>query len=236
MIQLYTSQTPNGHKASIMLEECGVDYDFTYVRLGELQQKEDWFLKMNPNGRIPVIVDKDNNDFVVFESGAILIYLAEKFGQFLPTDADKRSDVMQWLMFQMGGIGPMQGQAHVFVRYAPEKIQFGIDRYQSETRRLYEIYDQRLADREFLCDELSIADFATFPWVYIHQWAKVDISDLENLKRWIATLLARPGVQAGLAIPEPIDIEKMLAAGNDEDKDSKIVKSGQNMLVGSKKD
>lgn len=229
MIHLYTSSTPNGYKASILLEECGLDYDFTYVRLGELQQKEDWFLKMNPNGRIPVIVDKDEDDYVVFESGAILIYLAEKSGMFLPVGAKKRSEVLQWLMFQMGGIGPMQGQAHVFVRYAPEKIPFAIKRYQDETRRLYEVYDQRLADREYICDDISIADFATFPWVRSYQWAKVDISDLANLNRWLVLMEARPGVQRGLLIPESTD--KLKSDNNDAAKKD-FVKSAQNMLMG----
>jgi len=232
MIHLYTSTTPNGHKASIMLEECGIDYEFTYVRLGELQQKEDWFLDMNPNGRIPVIVDADNDDFVVFESGAILTYLAEKSGLFLPTDIKKRSEVIQWLMFQMGGIGPMQGQAHVFVRYAPEKIPFAIKRYQDETRRLYEVYDQRLAEREYLCGDVSIADFATYPWILCHPWAKVEIDDLPNLQRWMDLMAARPGVQAGLAIPEPMNIQKMLADAEEDGTEESLIKSAQNMLAG----
>jgi GST-like protein len=237
MIHLYTSTTPNGQKASVMLEESGIDYEFTYVRLGEQQQKQPDFLAMNPNGRIPVIVDKDNDDFVVFESGAILVYLAEKSGQFLPTGAKRRSEVLQWLMFQMGGVGPMQGQAHVFVRYFPEKLQAVIDRYQSETRRLYEVYDRRLADHEFLCDEISIADFATYPWIWCHQWAKVEIDDLPNLQRWKQTMDARPSVQAGMAIPEYVDLAEMVA-GDEEDNNSansKFVKSVRTMLVDSKK-
>ncbi len=229
MIHLYTSSTPNGYKASIMLEECDLDYDFTYVRLGELQQKEDWFLEMNPNGRIPVIVDQDNDNHVVFESGAILIYLAEKAGMFLPTDVKKRSQVLQWLMFQMGGVGPMQGQAHVFVRYAPEQIPFAIKRYQDETRRLYEVYDQRLVDKEYLCDDVSIADFATFPWVRSHEWAKVDISDLTNLQRWLALMEARPATKNGLSIPESID---KLKNKNAKELEKGFVKSAQSMLVG----
>lgn len=235
MIHLYTAATPNGHKASIMLEEADINYEFTQIQLGEMQQKQDWYLQMNPNGRIPVIVDHDNDDFVVFESGAILIYLAELSGRFLPTDAKKRSEVIQWLMFQMGGVGPMQGQAHVFVRYAPEQIPFAIERYQNETRRLYEVYNHRLADHEFLCDELSIADFATFPWVRSHQWAKVDVSDLSHLQRWLAQMEARPKVQGGLAVPEVIDVKKMV---DDEDKKSArkdFIKSAQNMLVGESK-
>lgn len=224
MIHLYTSSTPNGHKASIMLEETKLDYEFTYIQLGKKEQKQDWFLKLNPNGRIPVIVD--NDDFVVFESGAVLIYLAEKSGQFLPPDVRKRSQVIQWLMFQMGGVGPMQGQAHVFVRYAPEEIPFAIKRYQDETRRLYEVYDQRLADHEYLCDDVSIADFATFPWVRSHAWAKVDVSDLEHLQRWLVLMESRSGVQRGLNIPEK-------AKDRTEKKDKEaVIQSGKNMLVG----
>ncbi len=202
MITLYTADTPNGHKASIMLEEASITYDYQAINLGELEQKQDWFLNLNPNGRIPVIVDHNNQDFVVFESGSILIYLAELSGKFLPSSSNKRSEVLQWLMFQMGGVGPMQGQAHVFNRYAPEKIPFAITRYQNETRRLYEVYDQRLANREFICDELSIADIATFPWIRWYEWAGVDISDLENLRRWLEQMESRPAVQRGLAIPK----------------------------------
>lgn len=233
MIHLYTSSTPNGYKASIMLEETGLDYEFTYIRLGKLQQKEDWFLDMNPNGRIPVIVDKSNDDFVVFESGAILIYLAEKAGQFLPVDFKKRSEVLQWLMFQMGGIGPMQGQAHVFVRYAPEKIPYAIERYQNETRRLYEVYDQRLSEREYLCGEVSIADFATFPWVRSHRWAKVDINDLVHLQRWLALMDSRPAVQRGLSVPESTDDVKNKGSDVVDSKKEKdeFIKTAQTMLV-----
>ena len=231
MIHLYTSLTPNGHKASIMLEETGLDYEFTYVRLQEGDQKKPDFLKMNPNGRIPVIVDKANDDFVVFESGAILVYLAEKSGQFLPTEIKKRSEVLQWVMFQMGGLGPMQGQAHVFVRYAPEEIPFAIKRYQDETRRLYEVYDQRLADHEYLCGDVSIADFATFPWVLVHPWAKVSLDGLPNLQRWLDTMNARAGVQAGLQIPEPMNMVKTLAEA-DKKETSSLQKAGQSILVG----
>ena len=236
MIELYTSTTPNGHKVSIMLEEAGIEYESKYVRLLKGEQKQPDFLALNPNGRIPVIVDKSNDDFVVFESGAILIYLAELSGKFLPTDAKKRSEVLQWLMFQMGGIGPMQGQAHVFVRYAPEKIPFAIKRYQDETRRLYEVYDQQLSENEFLCGDLSIADFATFPWVLVHPWAKVAIDDLPNLQRWMATMNSRKGVQAGLAVPEPMNMQKLVEDADDKEKESELLKAGQSMLVDSNKD
>ena len=205
MIHLYTSSTPNGHKISIMLEEGGLEYDFTYIQLGKMEQKQDWFMRLNPNGRIPVIVDADNNDFTVFESGAILLYLAEKAGQFLPTELNKRSEVIQWLMFQMGGIGPMQGQAHVFVRYAPEQIPYAIKRYQDETRRLYEVYNQRLADHEYLCGDLSIADFATAPWVicldaFYNASERLNLLEYTHVNRWLKVLLDRQAFQKGLKV------------------------------------
>ncbi len=205
MIDLYTSATPNGWKASITLEELGVPYTLHPLSLSKGDQKTADFLKINPNGRIPAIVDRDEGDFAVFESGALMIYLAEKFGGLLPGDRRGRSEVIQWLMFQMGGLGPMQGQANVFFRYAPEKIPYAIERYQTETKRLYRVLDTRLADREFLCGEYSIADIANWSWASIHFWAGVDISDLPNLKRWIETIRARPAVQRGIVIPEPID-------------------------------
>ena len=201
MIKLFTADTPNGHKISIMLEETGIPYEYQALDLGALEQKQDWFLEMNPNGRIPVIVDSENDDYVVFESGAILLYLADLSGKFIPTEKKARLDVLQWLMFQIGGVGPMQGQAHVFNRYAPEKIPFAIERYQKETRRLYEVYNARLEQVEFLCGEISIADFATFPWVRWYDWAEVRIDDLPNLQRWFNAMEARPAVQKGLAVP-----------------------------------
>jgi glutathione S-transferase len=206
MIDLYTAATPNGRKVSIMLEEVGLPYNVTHIKLHKMEQKDPGYLKLNPNGRIPTIVDRDEGDFVVFESGAILIYLAEKSGKFLPTDKKGRSVVIQWLMFQMAGIGPMQGQANVFYRYAPEKIDYAINRYQRETKRLYTVLDTRLKDREFLVDEYSIADIAAWPWVYIHDWAGVDIVDLPNLKRWLETIGKRPAVGRGKNIPKSRDI------------------------------
>ena len=201
MIELFTSSTPNGYKVSIMLEESGIPYTVTAIELSSKEQKQKWFLDMNPNGRIPVIVDHDNDDFVVFESAAILIYLAEKVGKFLPSEQKRRSQVLQWLMFQTGGLGPMQGQAHVFFRYAPDKIPYAIKRYQRETRRLYEVLDSQLAGREYLVEDLSIADFANFPWVRRYQWAGVEIEDLNNLWRWHETMRQRPGVTRGLDVP-----------------------------------
>ncbi len=202
MIDLYTAETPNGWKASIMLEELELPYTVKALRLDQLEQKQEGFLRINPNGRIPAIVDRDEGDFAVFESGAILIYLAEKTGRLLPTERKGRSRVIQWLMFQMAGVGPMQGQANVFFRYAPEKIEYAIRRYQNETKRLYTVLDQRLAKSEYLADDYSIADVATWPWVSIHGWAGVAIDDLPHLQRWIAKLGERPAVQRGRAVPK----------------------------------
>ncbi len=203
MIELFTAATPNGYKVSMMLEEASLPYTYRHLRLQDKEQKQAWYLALNPNGRIPTIVDHDNDDFAVFESGAILLYLAEKSGRFLPTDTKRRSRVTQWLMYQVGGIGPMQGQAHVFYRYAPEKIPYAIKRYQEETLRLYRVLDARLKNHEYIVDEISIADFATYPWVRIHKWAGVPIDDLEHLQRWLSTMRARPGVQRGLDVPVP---------------------------------
>ena len=208
MIDLYTAPTPNGWKASIMLEELELPYTVQPIDLGKLVQKEDWYLAINPNGRIPAIVDRDAGDFAVFESGAILVYLAEKTGQLLPADARGRSVVMQWLMFQMSGVGPMQGQANVFFRYAPEKIPFAIERYQRETRRLYEVVDRRLGETEFLAGDYSIADIATWPWVSIAGWAGVETEGLENLERWMAAVGDRPAVQRGRAVPAPPEADE----------------------------
>ena len=209
MIDLYTAPTPNGWKISIALEELGLPYNAIALDLGagdqkrpEYLQKRPEYLKINPNGRIPAIVDHDNDDFAVFESGAILIYLAEKTGRLVPTDANGRSEVIQWLMFQIGGIGPMQGQAHVFHRYFPTKLPAVIERYQKETKRLYTVLDMRLADREYICDEFSIADIANWTWVRDHQWAGVDIDDLPNLQHWIALLANRPAFIRGREIPK----------------------------------
>jgi len=205
MIELLTATTPNGYKVSIFLEELGLPYKSRHIQLGEKEQKQDWFLRLNPNGRIPVIIDHDNDDLTVFESGAILVYLAEKTGAYLPASGAARYQVMQWLMFQMGGVGPMQGQANVFYRYAPEKLPWAIERYQKESRRLFEVLDRQLASHEYLAGEPSIADFATFPWVRGHDWSGVDIDGLDNLRRWLRVLEARPAVQRGLNVPVPQD-------------------------------
>lgn len=211
MIDLYTSATPNGWKASITLEELGLPYDVHHIRLGDGDQKKPAYLKINPNGRIPAIIDRDADNFAVFESGAIMIYLAEKTGRLLPADKKKRSEVIQWLMFQMGGVGPMQGQANVFFRYFPEKIPSVIARYQNETKRLYTVLDTRLANHEYLVDDYSIADIANWAWVSIHWWAGVNVDDLPNLKRWMAAIAARPTCQKGIVVPEPFEPEATLA-------------------------
>ena len=215
MITLYTAPTPNGHKASIALEELAIPYQTVGIDLGKNVQKEPWFLAINPNGRIPAIVDHDAGDFPVFESGAILLYLAEKdgSGKLLPKEAKARSRVIQWLMFQMGGVGPMQGQANVFFRYFPEKIPAAISRYQNETRRLYTVLDGQLAKHEYLAGEYSLADIATWPWVRIHGWAGVEVEGLPNLRRWLDAIAARPAVQRGLAVPQPVDFESAEARG-----------------------
>ena len=206
MIELYTSETPNGWKVSVALEEMELPYTVRHIKLSEGQQKEPWYMKLNPNGRIPTIVDHDNGDFAVFESGAILIYLAEKTGKLMPKDVKGRSLVIQWLMFQMGGIGPMMGQANVFYRYAPEKIPYAIERYQRESRRLLTVLDTRLKDNEYLAGDYSIADIANWCWARGYEWGGIDVSGLDNLQRWIEQIGARPAVQRGKAVPKATDL------------------------------
>jgi GSH-dependent disulfide-bond oxidoreductase len=212
MIDLYTAPTPNGFKISIALEEMELAYQVRAIRLDLNQQKEPWYLAINPNGRIPSIVDRSNGDFAVFESGAILLYLAERFGKLLPTDAKGRSEVIQWLMFQMGGVGPMQGQANVFLRYAPEKIEYAIQRYQRETTRLYGVLDARLTGREYLATtHLTIADIATWPWIHAHEWAGISLESFPNLAKWHDALGKRPAFQKGIHIPEKPTEDQSLA-------------------------
>ena len=226
MIELYTSATPNGHKASVTLEELGLPYEVFSVNLGAGDQKPPEFLAMNPNGRIPVIRDRDNDNLVVFETGAIMIYLAEKTGKLLPTQEPQRSRVIQWLMFQMGGIGPMMGQANVFYRYFPETIQPAIDRYQNETRRLFEVLDTALADREWLADEFSIADIANWCWVRTYRWSGVSRDGLPNLERWLNQMKDRPACRAGVDVPEPRPVEGEIEGEQAE----KFVKNAQSIL------
>ena len=208
MIDLYTAATPNGWKASVALEEMAIEYQVHAIDLMKAEQKSAAFLKLCPNGRIPAIVDRSNDDFAVFETGAIMIYLAEKSGQFLPTQNKARSQVMQWLMFQMSGVGPMMGQANVFYRYFPEKIQPVIDRYQNEVKRLFTVLDTQLKESEYLTQEYSIADMANWCWVHTHEWSGVSLDDLPNLKRWVDKIALRPAVQRGIIVPEPINVDK----------------------------
>jgi GSH-dependent disulfide-bond oxidoreductase len=203
VIDLYTAPTPNGRKISIALEEMALPYRVIAVDLAAGAQKSPEFLAINPNGRIPAIVDRDAGDFPVFESGAILVWLAEKCGRFLPAGSRPRSVAMQWLFFQVGGVGPMQGQANVFYRYAEEKIPFAIQRYQREVRRLFEVYDRRLATEEYLAGEYSIADMATWPWIISHDWSGVSVEGLEHLQRWLQQVGERPAVKRGMDVPKP---------------------------------
>ncbi|MEE4184362.1 MAG: glutathione S-transferase N-terminal domain-containing protein [Gammaproteobacteria bacterium] len=227
MYTLYTAATPNGIKASIALEELGLEYRVYPITLSRLEQKEDWFLDINPNGRIPALIDHAAGDFTVFESGAILVYLARTTGMLMPSDPQGESLVMQWLMFQMGGVGPMMGQANVFFRYAPEKIPFAIERYQRESRRLFEVLNTRLDGNEFLAGEYSIADIANWSWVSSHDWSGVSIDGLTHLQRWLEQIGARPAVQKGIVVPDRGWVDR----GKDVNGlDARIVKSGRNML------
>ena len=210
MIELFTAATPNGWKASITLEELGMEYRVRPISFDKKEQKEPWYLKINPNGRIPSIIDHDNGGFAVFESGAIMMYLAEKAGRLLPADVKGRSLVVQWLMFQMGGLGPMMGQANVFYRYAPEKIPYAIERYQREVRRLLEVLDGRLTHHEYLAGDYSIADIASWSWVRGYKWSGVSLDGLDHLQRWLDTIAQRPAVRRGQDVPEPVDLEAML--------------------------
>jgi glutathione S-transferase/GST-like protein len=228
MIDLYTAATPNGHKISIALEELGLPYVVHALDLARLEQRRPEFLKISPNGRIPAIVDREAGDFAVFESGAILIYLAEKTGRLMPADAKGRSRVIQWLMFQMGGIGPMMGQANVFYRYFPEKIQPAIDRYQGEVRRLFGVLDARLAQSEYLADEYSIADIANWAWVRTHKWSGVEIEGFDHLERWVGQLARRPACQRGIEVPpRPVKIEDGKGAEKFVEEARKLVETGR---------
>jgi glutathione S-transferase len=202
MITLYTAPTPNGVKVSVALEELGLPYQVRATSLGSGEQKQPWFLRINPNGRIPAIVDHDAEDFAVFESGAILVYLAEKAGGLWPTEPRARSVALQWLMFQMGGIGPMMGQANVFHRYWPERLPAVVERYQNETRRLFGVLDARLAESAFLAGpDYTIADIAHFAWVRTYAWSGVTLEGVPHLERWVETIAARPAVQRGVLVP-----------------------------------
>ena len=201
MLELYTASTPNGWKASVTLEELALEYEVHSIDLAEQEQKHPDYMAINPNGRIPTLID---DGFAVFESGAIMIYLAEKTGQLMPTDQHGRSQVIQWLMFQMGGIGPMMGQANVFYRAMEEKIPTAIARYQNESRRLFEVLDRRLQDNEWLTPDFSIADIANWCWVRLYPWSGVSIDGLEHLQRWLNAMEERPACQRGIEVPEAL--------------------------------
>ena len=204
-IELYTWKTSNGRKATIMMEECKLEYNLHPIDIStDIQFSED-FVKVNPNSKIPAIVDPDGPDgspFTVIESGAILMYLAEKTGLFLPKEMQPKYEVIQWVMFQMGGIGPMFGQVHHFKRAAKEKVPYAINRYFNECRRLYGVLDSRLEDREYIAnDEVSIADFCTVPWVFRHDWQEIDLDEFPNVKRWYDNMMQRPALSKGMDLP-----------------------------------
>jgi GSH-dependent disulfide-bond oxidoreductase len=204
MIELHTWSTPNGRKVSIMLEELGLPYSVHPVNIGKDEQFRPEFLAISPNNKIPAIVDPDGpggKRFALFESGAILIYLGEKTEKLIPKDPATRYIALQWLMFQMGGLGPMLGQTHHFLRAAPEPVPYAIKRYKDETRRLYGVLDKRLAEAEHLAGEYSIADIASYPWVARHEWHQIELGDFPNVKRWYDAIGARPAVQRGMKVP-----------------------------------
>jgi GST-like protein len=204
MIDLYTWTTPNGRKVSIMLEELGLPYRVHPINIGKDDQFKPHYLKINPNGKIPSIVDSEGPDgkpIAIMESGAILIYLADKTGKLLAKSGRARYVALQWLMFQMGGVGPIFGQTHHFLRAAKEQVPYAIERYGRETRRLYGVMNGHLKDHAYLADEYSIADIATYPWVARHEWHKVDLNDFPGVKRWYDAISSRPAVQKGMNVP-----------------------------------
>ncbi|HUF22271.1 MAG TPA: glutathione S-transferase N-terminal domain-containing protein [Burkholderiales bacterium] len=206
MIELYTWSTPNGRKVSIMLEELGLPYTTHAIDIGRGEQFTPEFIAISPNSKIPAIVDPHGPDgapYALFESGAILLYLSEKSGRFMPERKADRFETLQWLMFQMGGVGPMLGQTHHFLRAAPEPVPYAIERYKKETRRLYGVLDRHLADREFLSSEYSVADIATYPWIARHEWHQVVLDDFPGVNRWFGEIGARPAVQRGMKVPSP---------------------------------
>jgi GST-like protein len=216
MIDLYTWPTPNGHKVHIMLEEVGLEYKVIPINIGRGDQFDPEFLKISPNNKMPAMVDRggpDGKPYSLFESGAILMYLAEKTGQFMPEATAARYLVIQWLMFQMGTVGPMLGQAHHFRSYAPEPMPYAVDRYTNEARRIYNVIDTRLADHEYLAGDYSIADMAAFPWVRIHERQGIDLDEIPNFGRWLEAIEARPAVQRGL---EVLKEERRKPEGMDE--------------------
>jgi len=225
MIDFYTAPTPNGHKVSCTLEAMELEYETHVVNLMENEQKKPEFLAISPNGRIPAIVDRDADNLPIFESGAIMIYLAEKTGKLMPTDLNERAKVLEWLMFQMGGIGPMMGQANVFFRYFPEKIQPAIDRYQNEGRRLFEVLNTHLAKQDWLAKDYSIADIANWCWVRTYKWSGISIEGLNHLERWMKSMYDQPGMSAGLEVP--VKMESLL---DDDKKAKEFAKNAEKMV------
>ncbi len=229
MIDLYTAPTPNGWKASVTLEELGIPYETRFVNIGSGEQKEEDFLRINPNGRIPAIVDRDEDDLPIFESGAIMIYLAEKAGSpLLPKEVRERAKVLSWLKFQMGGVAPRMGQANVFFRYFPEKIQPAIDRYQNESRRLFEVLDRGLRESGsgWLCPDYSLADIANWCWVRTHKWSGVSVEGLDPLQDWLERMKDRPACQRGVEVPF-----KMPTPGENEQDTEELVKNAQSIVT-----
>ena len=223
MIELFSAPTPNALKVRIALEEMQLPYKVREMDFSRLEQKEPWYLKLNPNGRVPTIIDHDNGE-AIFESGAILIYLAEKTGKLLPREVLPRIRVIEWLMFQMSGLGPMMGQANVFYRYAPEKIPYAIERYQREGKRLLTVLDTQLATHEYVAGpDYSIADIAMWPWAIGHGWAGIEADDLVHLQRWLAQIRERPAVKRAAPPMPPVTADK--------DRLDAAVKSGQNILA-----
>ena len=225
MIDFYTAPTPNGHKVSCTLEAMELEYETHVVNLMENEQKKPEFLAISPNGRIPAIVDRDADNLPIFESGAIMIYLAEKTGKLMPTDLNEKAKVLEWVMFQMGGIGPMMGQANVFFRYFPEKIQPAIDRYQNEGRRLFEVLDDHLSKQEWLAKDYSIADIANWCWVRTYKWSGISIEGLDHLQRWMKAMYDQPGMSAGLSVP--MKVESLL---DDDKKAKEFAKNAEKMV------
>ncbi len=203
MIDLYTWTTPNGRKVSIMLEELGIEYTVHAINIGQGDQKSPEFLAISPNNKIPAIVDKENG-LKLMESGAILIYLAEKYGKFLPKDSLLRAEANEWLMWQMGGLGPMLGQTHHYVHFNPGNAPYAEERFLTETKRLYSVLDTRLEDRDYILDEYSIVDMACWPWISRYEWQNIDLTEFPNVRRWFQQIAQRPAVQAGYHVPKKV--------------------------------
>ena len=225
MIDFYTAPTPNGHKVSCTLEAMELEYETHVINLMENEQKKPEFLAISPNGRIPAIIDRDADNLSIFESGAIMIYLAEKTGKLMPKNFNEKAKVLEWVMFQMGGVGPMMGQANVFFRYFPEKIQPAIDRYQNEGRRLFEVLDTHLAKQDWLAKDYSIADIANWCWVRTYKWSGISIEGLNNLERWMKAMYDQPGMSKGLEVP--IKMERLL---DDDKKAKEFAKNAEKMV------